>query len=82
MFLRILIWLALLLAAWWFLRTRSKAPPIRTDAAAPPAIAPAEVIVDCAHCGLHLPASEALRDDAGRAYCCRDHRSSGPRGDR
>jgi uncharacterized protein len=36
-------------------------------------------MVDCAHCGLHLPASEALRDGA-HAYCCAEHRAAGPRG--
>jgi uncharacterized protein len=82
MFLRALFWLVLLIAAWWIFRkrTRPAPPPLRpSDPPAPPAIAPPEPMVDCARCGLHLPASEALRDDAARAYCSAEHRAAGPR---
>ncbi|MCM5570700.1 hypothetical protein M6I34_09285 [Burkholderiaceae bacterium FT117] len=37
-----------------------------------------EKIVACAHCGVHLPASEAVRGD-GEDYCCAEHRDAGPR---
>ncbi len=87
MFLRLLVWLALMAAGWYvFFRKRVKGPP---RAAAGPAAASAarpaakaEPMVDCAHCGLHLPASEALLDPESRAYCCPDHRAAGPRGAR
>ncbi len=82
MFLRVLVWLVLLIAGWWFFRksTRRAPPPLRpATTPAAPAIAKAEPMVDCAHCGLHLPASEALRDEATRAYCCVEHRAAGPR---
>ena len=70
MFLRVLVWVVLLVAGWWIFRKRAQpAPPLRPTApAAAPAIAKAEPMIDCAHCGLHLPASEALRDEASRAY--------------
>lgn len=29
-------------------------------------------MVRCAHCGLHLPSSEAVAAD-GRLYCCQEH---------
>lgn len=32
-------------------------------------------MVACAHCGTHLPASEALTHQ-GRAYCCAEHRDA------
>jgi uncharacterized protein len=35
-------------------------------------------MVDCAACGLHFPASEAIRDGT-RLYCCGAHRDLGPR---
>jgi uncharacterized protein len=83
MFLRVLVWLVLLIAGWWFVRKslRGAPPPPPRPAAAPaaPAIAQPEPMVDCVHCGLHLPASEALRDDAARAFCCAEHRVAGPR---
>jgi uncharacterized protein len=35
-------------------------------------------MVACAHCGLHVPASEALMLD-DRPYCSAQHRDSGPK---
>lgn len=37
-----------------------------------------EDMVSCSHCGIHLPASEALRDAANRPYCTAAHREAGP----
>ena len=76
---RLLLFIVLGIAAWWMLwpRRRVEPPPAaRGDRAAP--IAPAETMVDCAGCGLHFPASEAVRDGA-RLYCCTAHRDAGPR---
>ncbi len=36
--------------------------------------APAEAMVQCAHCGVHFPASEALSGAAGAVYCSAEHR--------
>ncbi len=36
-------------------------------------------IAPCAHCGVHLPESEALHDIGGRIYCSEAHRLAGPR---
>ena len=35
--------------------------------------APPEQMVNCDHCGLYLPQSEAIRE-ANRFYCCAEHR--------
>lgn len=32
----------------------------------------------CAHCGLNLPGSEAVKDAAGRPFCSEAHRLAGP----
>ncbi|MDP5008347.1 MAG: PP0621 family protein [Glaciimonas sp.] len=32
-----------------------------------------EVMVACAHCGLHFPASEAVTDHAGAVFCGEEH---------
>ena len=71
---RLLLWLMLALAAWWVLKPRRRVTPpaARTAGTAP------EAMVDCAACGLHFPASEAVRDGA-RVYCCTAHRDAGPR---
>jgi uncharacterized protein len=44
-----------------------------------PADAPVAMLA-CAHCGMHLPKSDALLDAAGRPYCGEPHRLAGPRG--
>jgi len=49
-------------------------PPSR---ATPPQGRPADML-SCAHCGVHLPASDALLDPAQRAYCSEAHRTAGP----
>jgi len=36
-----------------------------------------EGMLACVHCGVHLPASEALLGD-GQAYCSDAHRAAGP----
>jgi uncharacterized protein len=36
-------------------------------------------MVACAHCGTHVPESEAVRAD-GRTYCCEEHRRQGDSG--
>jgi uncharacterized protein len=73
---RLLLWLALAFAAWWLLRPRR---PVVPSPAAPraPSVAVPEAMVDCAACGLHFPASEAVGD--GSLYCCSAHRDGGPR---
>jgi uncharacterized protein len=77
MFARILLWAVLGFVAWWLLRPRRAVPPPRATSSAP-AVAPLEAMVDCASCGLHFPASEAVRDGA-RIYCCTAHRDKGTR---
>jgi uncharacterized protein len=81
---RLLIWVGLVIAAWWWLRRRllsAVRPPAGAGAqrAGARALAKPEAMVDCARCGLHLPASEALSDAAGQRYCCAEHRDAGPR---
>jgi uncharacterized protein len=54
--------------AWLRAQARRDAPPA---AAAPEA--PAEAMVTCTHCGLNLPASEAVFDAAGTPFCGAAH---------
>ena len=64
---------------WVMLRTRRhQAPPVKPP---PPQTTTktASPMLACAHCGLHLPGSEALVDPAGHAYCGAEHRDAGPR---
>ncbi len=36
-------------------------------------------MLECSHCKVHLPKSEARFDAAGRPYCSDAHRVAGPR---
>lgn len=71
------------LLLWWMVFGRSRRGRGTGSAARPPSPpAQAEGMVACAHCGVHLPRSEALH--VGElAYCSSAHREAGPRsGDR
>lgn len=55
------------------------APPAATSKSS---VKPPQDMVACAHCGLHLPRSEALADGPGGSepfYCSAAHRQSGRR---
>jgi uncharacterized protein len=41
---------------------------------APTPNAPLDTMVACAHCGVHLPASDTVADTQGRRFCSPDHR--------
>jgi uncharacterized protein len=76
----LLVLLVLMLLAWLlFGSSRRHSLGAKRDGPAAPAPGPAaEDMVACAHCGVHLPASLALRSD-GRSYCSVAHREAGPR---
>lgn len=76
---RLLLWAIIAFVAWWLLRPRRKSvPPTQAPAGTGSSLAPPEAMVDCAACGLHFPASEAVGDGA-HLYCCSAHRDAGPR---
>lgn len=55
----------------------------RRKTAAPPAKKPRlrqpEDMVTCAHCGVHLPSSDAITSPDRTHYCSTEHRHLGPR---
>ncbi|MFT3813769.1 MAG: PP0621 family protein [Acidovorax sp.] len=62
--------------AYGLWRSKRRAPP---PAQAPRRRIPApQDMVECAHCGVHLPRPDALPLD-GAHYCCAVHRAAGPR---
>lgn len=74
-----LLVLAIILVAVWLwrkarreeLQSRKPPPP---PAPAPGSIGPPQAMLRCAHCGLHLPAPDAVRGADGTAYCSAAHR--------
>lgn len=77
----LIIIIAVVLLLWWVLGRQRRRPPDGSET--PPhrpstPADPAESMVACAHCGVHLPRSEAQLA-AGRTYCCKAHGLAGPR---
>ncbi len=73
-----LVVILVVLAVVWLLRSqrRRDEPPPR---ASTPNRRAVEEMVDCAHCGVHLPSAEAVHGEDGRYYCSTAHRLAGPR---
>ena len=72
---RLLILVALVVAAVWLIRRALRGPARRPDLQAQPA-AQGE-LVSCARCGMHLPRGEA-RAAGERLYCSEEHARLGP----
>ncbi len=72
----ILLVLSVVCLVGW-LRGARRAPPVQAAPRSPAPSAP-QVMVRCAHCGLHLPASEGMVHD-GQTYCSWRHRLAGAR---
>lgn len=68
-----LLLLAVVLLVLGVLRSR-RTPGAGRPQAGP---GPAQHMLACAHCGVHIPRTEALLL-RGQPYCCAQHRSRGP----
>lgn len=61
-------------------RPRPPTPPASAPPSGKPSSQPGpQPMLACAHCGVHLPQTEARMDVAGRPYCGDAHRLLGPR---
>jgi uncharacterized protein len=74
---RLLLW-AVILFALVMLVLYVKNALIRDDNAkressSPPKV-DSETMVQCAYCGIHIPASEALPAQSGEVFCSEEHR--------
>lgn len=63
--------LALAVVLWWKQRQRGGRPPAPPEA--PTRTPQPEAMLRCAHCGVHLPASQSLPGRGG-VFCCAEHR--------
>lgn len=71
----LLIFLLVLGGIWWLRRALKKA----RGGGRPKPVAGPERMLACAHCGVHVPESEGVRDDR-HFFCCAAHRSLGDAG--
>lgn len=74
---------AVLFVALWLFRKSQRAEEKQRQRAKPPAsrpaVGPPQAMVRCAHCGLHLPAADAI-GGRGTVYCSDAHRQAAVRG--
>lgn len=68
---KFLAWLLLGLLVVWAIRSQKST--IRAEQTEVPRLDEPELMVQCAHCGVHFPASEALSQDA-MSFCSEEHR--------
>ncbi|PPE67927.1 PP0621 family protein [Caldimonas caldifontis] len=73
-----LVVVVVVLVVVWLLRGQRRKEASAPRSSARPREAPQQM-VDCAHCGVHLPAADAVRGEDGRHYCTAAHRLAGPR---
>lgn len=71
---KFLIVLVVVVGLLWWLLARPRRASVRPGKSAAPTVA----FVACAHCGVHLPGSDALMKGE-EAYCSEAHRLAGPR---
>lgn len=70
---RLVVLLLLVVLAVWLVRRALRGPVQRTKS-----VIPDGDLVACAHCGVHLPRSEA-REAQGGLYCSEEHARLGKR---
>jgi uncharacterized protein len=74
---RVLLWAVIIVAlvVWLVYITKNRTrQDIRRDTESGSAHAISEAMVQCAQCGIHIPASEAVLTDAETAFCSEEHR--------
>ena len=82
---KLLFWIVIIIAVLCVARIAARmaaarrAPGFPAAQAARPARRRRRAMVRCAHCGIHLPRSEALLQN-GRTWCSADHAQRGPTG--
>lgn len=81
---KLLFWIVIIIGVLFVARIAGRMAAARQDSPAGarpqgkagPASAP-EAMVRCAHCGIHLPRSEALLQ-GGQTWCSQEHARLGP----
>jgi len=73
----LLVALVLIVAIGVWRNNRRKAKPAAASAPQKPTAREAENMVTCAHCGVHLPRSDALQTTEHSFFCSTEHQRLG-----
>jgi uncharacterized protein len=75
---KLLLWMVVgLVVVLWLLHNKKiskKNDTARSKTAANAATHPAESMIQCAYCGIHIPASESIAGSSGSVFCSEEHR--------
>jgi len=72
----LLIFAVVFIAVWLWRKNRREEMRSRPPPPQPPAVGAPQAMVRCAHCGLHLPAADAIAGPGGAVYCSVAHRQA------
>ncbi len=72
-----LVLLLVLAVAWWLWRGGARRGQVAAHTERRRLATPQDMVA-CAHCGVHVPAPQAVAE-GGRNYCSPEHRRLGPR---
>jgi uncharacterized protein len=72
----LLVFAVVFIAVWLWRKNRREEMRSRPPPPQPPAVGAPQAMVRCAHCGLHLPAADAIAGPGGAVYCSVAHRQA------
>lgn len=74
---KFLLWAAVAaIVVLWLTRGKKIAADAgsRANSASSASATATEKMMQCAHCGMHIPASESISSPSGKVFCSEDHR--------
>ena len=72
----LLVFAVVFIAVWLWRKNRREEMRSRPPPPQPPAVGAPQAMVRCAHCGLHLPAADAIAGPGGAVDCSVAHRQA------
>lgn len=75
----LLVFAVVFVAIWLWRKNRREemqARPPPPKPSKPPTVGAPQAMVRCAHCGVHLPAVDAIAGPGGAVYCSAAHRKA------
>jgi uncharacterized protein len=75
----LLLVIAFIVVSWLMQGKKASKTTSSSDAEGTAPTDSGEKMIQCAHCGVHVPASESVSNAAGVVFCSEDHRRLGVR---